>query len=349
MLGFRTMPDTWVELRSDTFTKPSTAMRKAMAEAEVGDDVFGEDPTVNALQERVASLFGKEAALFVASGTMGNEVALRSLTEPGDEVVIEEHAHIVLHEVSAAATISHVLLRTVPSDRGALDPDVVAATIRPRTPLFAHTSLVCVEDTHQASGGSVWPLDALRAIAKVAHERDCRLYLDGARIFNAAVASGVPVADITADVDALSFCFSKGLGAPIGSMLVGSQDFVDRARKVRRMLGGAMRQVGVLAAAAAYALDNNVDRLDDDHARARRLAEGFADVLPGSVDPSAVETNIVYVDLGDRDELAVSGAMWESGVRVYPYGSHLLRAVTHLDVDDAGIDRAIAAFRDALV
>jgi threonine aldolase len=339
---------TWVELRSDTFTKPSAAMRTAMAQADVGDDVFGEDPTVNALQERVAGLFGKEAALFVASGTMGNEVALRSLTEPGDEVLIEEHAHIVLHEVSAPATISQVMLRTLPSNRGALDPDLVASSIRAKSPLFSHTTLVCVENTHQASGGSVWPLDGLRAVSKVAHERDCRVYLDGARIFNASVASGIPVADFAAEVDALSFCFSKGLAAPIGSMLVGSEAFIERARKVRRMLGGAMRQVGVLAGAAAYALDNNVARLAEDHARARRLAEGFAAALPGSVDPAAVETNIVYVELGDRDALAASGAMWERDVRIYPYGPNLLRAVTHLDVDDGGIDRAIEAFRAAV-
>ena len=342
------MPDPWVELRSDTFTKPSRAMREAMAGAEVGDDVFGEDPTVNALQERVAELFGKEAALYVASGTMGNEVALKTLTEPGDEVVIDERAHIVLHEVGAPATISQVMLRTMSSVRGVFDPDALAAAIRPASPLFSHTTLVCLENTHQASGGSVWPLDALRAASKVAHERDCRVFLDGARIFNASVASQIPVAEFAAEVDALSFCFSKGLGAPIGSMLVGTQEFVDRARKVRRMLGGAMRQVGVLAAAAAYALDHNVERLADDHARAKRLAEGFADALPGCVDPATVETNIVYVDAGERDPLAVSGAMWDRAVRIYPYGPGLLRAVTHLDVDDEGIDRAIDAFRDAI-
>ena len=343
------MADEYVELRSDTFTKPSRPMRHAMAAAEVGDDVFGEDPTVNALQERVAALFGKEAALYVASGTMGNEVALKTLTDPGDEVVIDERAHIVLHEVSAPATISQVMLRTIPSVHGVMDPDTLAAAIRPASPLFSHTTLVCVENTHQASGGSVWPLDALRAASKVAHERDCRVFLDGARIFNASVASQIPVAEFAAEVDALSFCFSKGLGAPIGSMVVGSQEFIDRARKVRRMLGGAMRQVGVLAAAAAYALENNVDRLADDHARAKRLAEGFAAIRPGCCDPAAVETNIVYIDCGDLDPLEVSGKLWERGVRIYPYGPGVLRAVTHLDVDDAGIDRAIAAFRETVI
>jgi threonine aldolase len=323
-------------------------MRDAMAAAEVGDDVFGEDPTVNALQERVATMFGKEAALYVASGTMGNEVALKTLTDPGDEVVIDERAHIVLHEVAAPATISQVMLRTIPSVRGVIDPDVLAAAIRPASALFSHTTLVCLENTHQASGGAVWPLDALRAASKVAHERDCRVFLDGARIFNASVASGIPVSEFAAEVDALSFCFSKGLGAPIGSMLVGSRDFIDRARKVRRMLGGAMRQVGVLAAAAVYALQNNVERLADDHARAKRLAEGLAAARPGCCDPAAVETNIVYIDCGDLDPLEVSGKLWERGVRIYPYGPGLLRAVTHLDVDDAGIERAITAFREVV-
>jgi threonine aldolase len=337
-----------VELRSDTFTKPSPEMRRAMAEAEVGDDVFGEDPTVNALQERVAALFGKDAALFVPTGTMGNETAIRVMTNPGDEVVLDDAAHIVAFELGGAATISHVVLRTIRGERGVLDPDDVAATIKPPSSMFSHTTLVCVENTHNYGGGTVWPFDTFRAVAKVAHERDCMVFLDGARIFNASVASGVPVGDYAAEVDALSFCFSKGLGAPIGSMLVGSSEFVARARKIRRMLGGGMRQVGVIAAAAAYALEHNVERLAEDHANARRLAEGFADVLPGCVDPTAVETNIVFVEIGEWDALAVSGQMWEAGVHIYPTGPHRLRAVTHLDVDRDGIERAVVAFRDAI-
>ena len=342
------MPGRWVELRSDTFTKPSPGMREAIANAEVGDDVFGEDPTVNALQERVARLFGKEAALYVSSGTMGNEISIRCMTQPGDEVIVDERAHVLLHEVAGPATISQVILRPLPSTRGVMDAELLASSIRPKTPLFSHTTLVCVENTHQGSGGAVWPLDALRAVSKVAHDHGCRVHLDGARIFNASVASGIPVADYAAEVDALSFCFSKGLGAPVGSMLVGPQEFIDRARKVRRMLGGAMRQVGVLAAAAAYALENNVERLADDHRRARRLAEGFAAALPGCVDPSEVETNIVYIALGDRDPAAVSGDLWERDVRIYPYAPGVLRAVTHLDVDDADIERAIEAFGEVV-
>jgi threonine aldolase len=338
----------WVELRSDTFTKPSPAMRRAMAEAEVGDDVFGEDPTVNSLQERVAALFGKEAALFVPTGTMGNETAVKVLTNPGDDVVIEAQAHIVNLELGAPATISHVVLKTIPGVRGVMDPEDVAHAIRPPSPLFSHTTLVAIENTHNYGGGTVWPIDDFRAVAKVAHERECRVFLDGARIFNASVASGIPVNEYAAEVDALSFCFSKGLGAPIGSMLVGSDDFVQRARKVRRMLGGGMRQVGVIAAAAAYALENNVERLADDHANARRLAEGFADALPGCIDPATVETNIVIAEMGERDAVAITGTMWERGVRMYPTGPHRIRAVTHLDVDADGIERAIDAFRAAV-
>ncbi len=342
------MPDGHVELRSDTFTKPSPAMRRAMADADVGDDVFGEDPTVNALQERVAGLFGKEAALFVPTGTMGNETAIRVLTQPGDEVVLHDIAHIMIHELGAAAAISHVVLRTVPGERGIMDPEDVAAAIRSPSPLFSHTTLVCMENTHNFGGGAVWPMDTFRAVAKVARERDCKVFLDGARIFNASAASGIPVSEYAAEVDALSFCFSKGLGAPIGSMLVGTTDLIGRARKVRRMLGGGMRQVGVIAAAAAYGLEHNRERLAEDHANARRLAEGLAEALPGSVDPDSVETNIVIVQLGDLDSVTVSGKLLEQGVRINPTGPHWMRAVTHLDVDAAGIDRAIEAFRSAL-
>ncbi len=342
------MAENWVELRSDTFTKPSPEMRRAMAEADVGDDVFGEDPTVNALQERAAALFGKEAALFVPTGTMGNETAIKVLTSPGDDVVIEAQAHIVNLELGAPATISHVVLKTIPGVRGVMDSEDVAAAIRPPSPLFSHTTLVSIENTHNYGGGTVWPIEDFRAVAKVAHERDCRVFLDGARIFNASVASGIPVAEYASEVDALSFCFSKGLGAPIGSMLVGSGEFVAAARKVRRMLGGGMRQVGVIAAAARYALDNNVDRLADDHANARRLADGFAEALPGCIDPATVETNIVIAEMGNLDAVAITGKLWDQGVRMYPPGPHRIRAVTHLDIDRDGVERAIDAFRSAV-
>ncbi|MBI4729395.1 MAG: aminotransferase class I/II-fold pyridoxal phosphate-dependent enzyme [Acidobacteria bacterium] len=337
-----------VNLLSDTVTRPTPAMRRAMAEAEVGDDGFGEDPTVNALQERVAKMFGMRAALFVPSGTMGNQVALHVLTRPGDEVIVEERAHLVLHEVGAAAVLSHVVLRCLRGARGVLDPGEVAATIRAPSPMFSHTALVCLENTHQASGGCVWPLESLRAVSRVARERGCAVYLDGARIFNASVASGVPLSEYAAEADALSFCFSKGLGAPVGSMLVGSGEMIASARKARRRFGGGMRQVGVLAAAAGVALDEMVERLAEDHANARRLAEGFASALAGCVDAAAVETNIVYADLGALDAVEVAARMAARGVRVYPYGPHLLRCVTHYEVDAEGVARAIEAFGEAV-
>ncbi|MGZ4143466.1 MAG: threonine aldolase family protein, partial [Actinomycetota bacterium] len=298
-----------VELRSDTFTKPTPQMRRAMAEAEVGDDVWGEDPTANALQEQCAELFGKEAGLFVPSGSMGNEAAIKARSNPGEEVIVEAASHVIEAEVGAPATISQVILRALPGERGVFDLDELAAAIRPPSRFFTHTSVLCLENTHQASGGAVIPIDAFRGMAKVARERNVKVHLDGARIFNASVASGVHVRDYAAEVDTLSFCFSKGLGAPIGSMLLGPADVIDRARRVRKMLGGGMRQVGVICAAARVALETGVERLAEDHANAKRLAEGIAEVWPGSIDPAGVETNILYLDTGDRDAEQLAAAL----------------------------------------
>jgi threonine aldolase len=334
-----------VELRSDTFTKPTPEMRRAMADAEVGDDVWGEDPTANALQEQCAELFGKEAGLFVPSGSMGNEVAIKALTNPGEEIIVEASAHVIEAEVGAPATISQVMVRALPGIRGVFDLDELASAIRPPSRFFTHTSVVCLENTHQAAGGAVVPIDAFRGMAKVARERNVKVHLDGARIFNASVASGVHVREYAAEVDTLSFCFSKGLGAPIGSMLLGPAELIDRARRVRKMLGGGMRQVGVICAAAKFALDTGVERLADDHANAKRLAEGIAEAWPASVDPAGVETNIVFVNTGDRDAEETAGALKDQGVLVGPMGARRLRLVTHRDVDAAGIERAIDAFR----
>jgi threonine aldolase len=334
-----------VELRSDTFTKPTRQMRHAMASAEVGDDVWGEDPTANALQEQCAELFGKEAGLFVSSGTMGNELGIKVLTNPGEEIIVEASSHVIEAEVGAPATISQVMLRALPAQRGVFDLDELASAIRPPSRFFTHTSVVCLENTHMNSGGAVLPIDAFRGMAKVARERGVKVHLDGARIFNASVASGVHVREYAAEVDTLSFCFSKGLGAPIGSMLLGPQDLIDRARRTRRMLGGAMRQVGVICAAAKVALQTGIDRLAEDHANAKRLAEGIAESWPGSIDPAQVETNILYVDTGDRDAEETAGALKDQGVLVGPMGARRLRLVTHRDVDADGIERAIAAFR----
>ncbi|MGZ4126770.1 MAG: threonine aldolase family protein [Actinomycetota bacterium] len=337
-----------VELRSDTFTKPTPQMRRAMAEAEVGDDVWGEDPTANALQEQCAELFGKEAGLFVPSGSMGNEAAIKALSNPGEEVIVEAASHVIEAEVGAPATISQVILRALPGERGVFDLDELAAAIRPPSRFFTHTSVLCLENTHQASGGAVIPIDAFRGMAKVARERNVKVHLDGARIFNASVASGVHVRDYAAEVDTLSFCFSKGLGAPIGSMLLGPADVIDRARRVRKMLGGGMRQVGVICAAARVALETGVERLAEDHANAKRLAEGIAEVWPGSIDPAGVETNILYLDTGDRDAEQLAAALHDRGVNVGPMGARKIRMVTHRDVEAAGIERALDAFRAIL-
>src|SRR2546423_10604089 len=269
------MPDV-VELRSDTFTKPTPEMRRAMAEADVGDDVWGEDPTANSLQEQCAALFGKEAGLFVPSGSMGNEAAIKVLTNPGEEIIVEASAHVIEAEVGAPATISQVIVRALPGPRGVFDLDALADATRPPSRFFTHTSLVCLENTHQGSGGAVVPIEAFRDMVKVARDRDVKVHLDGARIFNASVASGVHVREYAAEVDTLSFCFSKGLGAPVGSMLLGTKDVVDPARRVRKMLGGGMRQGGVLCAAAKGALENGVEGLVEDHAKAERVAGGVA-------------------------------------------------------------------------
>ncbi len=335
----------FVELRSDTFTKPTRGMRHAMASAEVGDDVWGEDPTANALQEQCAELFGKEAGLFVPTGSMGNEAAIKALTNPGEEIIVEASSHVIEAEVGAPATISQVLVRALPGPRGVFDLDELADAIRPPSRFFTHTSLVCFENTHQGSGGAVVPIETFRGMAKVARDRNVRVHLDGARIFNASVASGVHVREYAAEVDTLSFCFSKGLGAPVGSMLLGQKDVIDRARRVRKMLGGGMRQVGVLCAAAKVALETGVEQLAEDHANAKRLAIGIAEAWPDSIDPDTVETKILYVHTGDRDAEVTAGALKEKGVLVGPMGARRLRLVTHRDVDAAGIERAVDAFR----
>lgn len=337
-----------VELRSDTFTTPTPQMRRAMAEAEVGDDVWGEDPTAIALQEHCAALFGKEAGLFVPSGTMGNEAALKVLTRPGDEVIVESTSHLVLYERGAPAAISGVMLRTIDAPDGQMDPDAVASLIAGASAHTTRPTLVWVENTHNSRGGRIVSLDNVRAVSAVARRGGIRVFMDGARIFNASVASGIGVAEYAAPVDALSFCFSKGLAAPIGSMVVGSADFVAELREARQMLGGGMRQVGVLCAAARVAVDTMVERLAEDHEHARRLAIGIAEVLPGSVDPARVDTNMVFVDVGERDVARVVDAMLGDGVRVAALGPSVFRAVTHRDVTRQGVDRAVTAFARAI-
>ena len=337
-----------VELRSDTFTTPTPQMRRAMADAEVGDDVWGEDPTAIALEAQCAELFGKEAALFVPSGTMGNEAAMKVLTDPGDEVIVEATSHIVLHERGAPGVISGVMLRTLDAPDGALDPATVREVITAANAYSAKPTLLWIENTHNQRGGRIVPLETVRALAAVARQGGLRVFIDGARIFNASVASGTSVAEYAAEADGLTFCFSKGLGAPIGSMVVGSADFIGELRGTRQLLGGGMRQVGVICAAARVAVETGIERLAEDHDRARRLAEGFADALPGSVEPSRVETNMVFCEVGPERIGPVVESMARDGIRIAAVGPGTFRAVTHRDVTDAGVERAIAAFARAV-
>jgi threonine aldolase len=330
-----------VDLRSDTVTRPTPGMLRAMTEAEVGDDVFGDDPSINRLQDRSAELLGKEAALFVPSGTMANQVAIRTHTEPGDEIVVEAGAHIFLYEGGGFAALSGVSARCVEGVRGILDPADVEAAIRPAGGLshFPNTKLIALEDTANGGGGTVYPRDVVAAIRDVATRHGLALHLDGARMFDAAVAGGISVGEVARPFDTISFCLSKGLGCPVGSLLVGSRPFIDRAHRFRKMFGGGMRQAGFLAAAGLYALDHHVERLAEDHARARRLAEGL--VASGAFTlASPVATNMAYVDTSGPAQPIVERAT-EEGVLTHATGPNTIRVVAHLDVDDAGIDRAI--------
>lgn len=330
-----------VDLRSDTLTRPTPAMRAAIAAAEVGDDVFGEDPVVNRLEARVAELLGKEAGLFVPSGTMANQIAIRVLTQPGDEVLLEADAHPFHYEAGGAAVLSGVTLRLLPGVRGVLDLDTVRLAVRPPNVHHAPAALLSVENTANRGGGTITSLEHCKALCAVARDAGLHTHLDGARLWNASVASGTPVADFAAPFDIVNVCFSKGLGAPVGSMMCGTRERLTVARRVRKMLGGGMRQVGLLAAAADHALTHHVARLADDHARALRLWEGLRDA--GYTVEARPDTNIVYFRVPDAPAFAARAT--EAGVRFLALGHDRCRLVTHLDVDDAGVDEALAGFR----
>jgi threonine aldolase len=337
-----------IDLRSDTVTTPTAAMRRAMAEAEVGDDVYREDPTVRALEERSAELTGKEAALFTSSGTLANQLALKVWTEPGDQVVLEARSHFLQFEPASMALISGVVARPVDSERGWFGPAEVAERLAAPAYGTVRTSLVCIENTHNRAGGAVFPEAALEELARFCRERSLPLHMDGARLFNAAVASGRSAARVAAPADSVSFCLSKGLGCPVGSLLCGPEDFIEEARTVRQVLGGGMRQAGVLAAAGLVALDTMVERLAEDHRRARRLAEGLA-ALPGvRLDPERVETNIVIFGLDRLPAPELQRRLEERGVRCGAIEAHKVRMVLHHQVDDAGVETAVRATRDAL-
>ena len=338
-------PQAIVDLRSDTVTRPTPAMRRAMAEAEVGDDVYAEDPTVNRLQARAAEIFGREAALFFPSGSMANLTAIKTWTRPGMEVICEGQAHIYLYEMAGVAAIAGCMPNTVPTPDGVLTWDLIEPVIRPHIYYRAQTALIELENTHNMHGGTVYPPAVSDEICDRAHDAGLPVHLDGARIFNASVALGRGVADITRKFDSVMFCLSKGLGAPVGSMLVGSRDFIDKARIGRKLLGGGMRQAGVLAAAGLIALEESPKNLHLDHENARHLAEGLSK-LPGiAIDPKKVVTNILIFDVTATGRTAadLSSALAKRNVLCGPTGPHTIRMVTHYDVDRAAIDRAVAA------
>ena len=324
-----------IDLRSDTVTRPTAGMRAAMADAEVGDDVYGEDPQVNALEERVAALFGHEAALFVPSGTMGNQIGMRLVCQPGQEVLGDADAHVVTYEMGAAAAVFGLSTRTVVGPGGLLDADQLIAQVRPKGDWhLTATAAVAVENTHNRGGGRVQPLGELEKLFAWSRDADVAVHLDGARIWNAHIASGVSLETYGRLADTASVCLSKGLGAPVGSVLVSSSARIGEARLWRKRLGGGMRQAGVLAAACSYALDHHLERLADDHARARTLADRLG------VDPATVHTNMVVLD--DVDAPALAAAAKAEGVLVSQVSPRRVRVLTHLDVDDAAVDRAAA-------
>jgi len=337
-----------IDLRSDTVTKPTPAMREAMASAEVGDDVYGEDPTVNALEAEVAALFGHEAAMFVPSGSMGNQIAIQTLVPPGHELLCDADAHVVTYEVGAAAAVGGISTRTWPAVGAGIDPAAVAAMVRPAGYHAVPTRAIAVEQTHNRAGGVVIPLATLRELRALADEAGLGLHCDGARIWHAHVADGVPLATYGALFDTLSVCLSKGLGAPVGSVVVSTAERIAAARVIRKRLGGGMRQAGILAAAGRYALAHHIDRLADDHARARRLAEALAPF--GVVEPATVRTNIVVLDLttSSVDAATLAAQAKQAGVLVSVLGPRLGRLITHLDVDDAAIDQAIEVLTSIL-
>lgn len=334
-----------VDLRSDTVTKPSAAMREAMANADVGDDVWGEDPTAKKLEERAADILGMEKALFVPSGTMANQIAVMLHARPGEEIVVARHAHLRLYETGGAAALAGAHLTEI-GERGTYTPSELDAAIHPDDSHAPRTVAIAIENTHNRSGGRPWPLELRDAVVAHAARRGLRVHVDGARLWNAAVALGVPEHRLTAGADTVSACFSKGLGAPAGSVIAGSEAAMREAHRLRKRLGGGMRQVGVLCAAALFALDHHREGIAADHRRARELAAAIATMPGARIDPASVETNIVIWQAPDPAGVCARAA--ERGVRVAPFGPGGVRAVTHHDVDDVAIARAIEVLREVL-
>lgn len=339
------MSEPIVDLRSDTITLPTAEMKQAMIVAELGDDVLGDDPTVLELQSRAASLFGKEDACFVPSGSMANQCAIRAQTEPGDEIITHRQNHIYLYEAGAWAAVSGCSINLLEGDGGQFDAEAVDAAIRPDDSHFPRSALLSVENTHNRGGGTIWSMERLEAVTSTARGHGLRCHLDGARIWNACAATGIEPSEYAALFDTVSACFSKGLGCPVGSIVAGDRETIHRVHRIRKMLGGTMRQSGMLAAACIHALDHNRQRLADDHDNARRFAEAIAGMPGISLDLDAVQTNIVYFDIpGNAEDYAAR--LDDAGIRMLDIGPRTLRAVTSLAVDAAGIDRSIEVIGD---
>ena len=337
-----------VDLRSDTVTMPSAEMRRVISEAEVGDDVYGDDPSVNELEAKAAAMLGKEAGLFVTSGTQGNLVSMLAHTSRGDEVLVGDRAHIFSSEAGGASVLGSLFLKPIRTDRfGFLEPDLIRASTNPMDYHVPITRLLCIENTHNQSSGQPLTAAQTAAMADAAREGGMAVHIDGARLFNAAVSLGVPAAELVAPADSATFCLSKGLACPVGSVVVGDADFIDRARRWRKMLGAGMRQVGVIAAAGNYALDHMIDRLAEDHANARKLAAGLADIEGISVDPESINSNIVYFNIPPGSGKAIAGSLKRRGILVNA-GDPVMRMVTHFGVSSEDIDYTLVAMGDGV-
>jgi len=346
----REYPSDRVDLRSDTVTQPTAAMREAMVNAAVGDDVLGDDQTVIQLQDMLAEMLGKEAALFVPSGTMSNAIAIRAHTSPGDEIITETASHIYVYEGGGYAALSGCSVALVPGNSGIMEPEDVEKAIRKQEGSLGHYpngSLVCVENTANRGGGTCYPQEKLDQIAKIAHDNGCAAHIDGARLFNACVATGISPSRMVREYDSISICLSKGLGTPVGSVLVGSSEIISKAHRWRKMFGGGMRQAGVLAACGIYALENHVERLEEDHRRAKHLAESVNSINGFSVNLDSVETNMVYIE-GDIGAKKILEKLAKQGIDVLEVGPSAVRAVVHLHITDEDIERTIQAFQNLI-
>jgi threonine aldolase len=336
----------FIDLRSDTVTKPSEQMRRAMMEAEVGDDVYSEDPTVNKLQDKIAEMFQKEAALFVPSGTMGNEICIKLHTQPGDEIIVESDSHIFVYETAAPSLLAGVQMFPISGKRGVITADQIKKAIRPSAYYLPKTKLICLENTHGRSAGSIIPINEIEEIFGLARTEKIKMHLDGARLWNASVAANIPFHKYAQYFDSISVCFSKGLGAPIGSMIIGTRQDIEEARKYRKIFGGGMRQVGILAAAALYSIENNIKRLTEDHQNAKYFYSKLSQIKKLKINPEEIQTNMVIIDISDtgKTQSDVLKMLRSRGVLLTPERDNSIRAVMHLDVERNEIDKAAEIF-----